>query len=1064
MRRPVLRMPCASPVLSRTGNGGILVARSASRALRKGSATRGGLALALTCALAAPFLGTAVPASAETAPAAYDVVVPPSAAPQLLYERVGFAGTTGYERITSGSPASWIAYDGGASRESAVAPQFGIRGPDGTEWLATRENDTTMRLVDAASGASVAVTLPGGGYHPVAATGTPDGWTMLAVVVTGSKAAGYVYTYRLLAVHGTTVVSDTPVTGIPQGLTTGWTQTAESGGRMLVVHDAPDGRRDLILVDPLTGVADTVQGFVPNGRRYQFVTTPDAIGWYEEGTLHLMSPADPRTETRTVTLPAELHADSTDSYQIALTGTSVLALSAYGSGWNDGRSAPLYSVPLTGGPATELLPDAGDLYASHDGGATVHGGPDGGSWAAYRVPPGGGAPTELFPLRELTQVRYGLSLTQGVLGFMEGTPDSTGRLTMARRYQDEGVGAVPQPAGAPHAGVPVQDPPTTCDAQNHCTTGAVVGSLKSGAAYVRPGADGKDVVYADDYAQFGGIRLDSTGGHVVDASENFVVYDSGSNGKQYVLSPAFASVVLTRPIAPAALWGDTLWTASATKGRVDQTDLRSRSTAGPVARASVTTDAPCAIKEVQALATWLYWSCGPSGPAGVYDRTAGKSVAVPAGPALLGDGFVLRHPGGELQVTDSRTGATRTVAQLPAEPELAGGDRRVTWTVDKFRGQIAYIAPDAAIHLIPSGTAPSALSGQDQFDVPTSLESRMAPDWEISLMLSGPVASWKLQFRPAAGGAPVSTTTGGAERSEIATGWSGRDSAGHYLPVGRYAWTLTAPPASGIGPALVRTGTVDVHHGLALPHDYSDDGIGDLLGMTPTGRLDVRPGNGSGTVLPAALQSSRWPTGSRYVAIGDLAGIGSNDLLVRSPAGVLTRYNGTGTFPTIATSSPHLAIGAGWNIYNALTSPGDLTGDGRPDLVARDAAGVLWRYDGTAAGSLASRVRICAGWQGYNLLAGDPAGGLLARDTAGVLWRYSPNGKGGLLNRVRLGGGWQGYTSLTAPGDLTRDGHPDLLARDPAGVLWRYNGDGKGSYLTPRVRLGAGWQMYTTLL
>ncbi|UWE07678.1 FG-GAP repeat domain-containing protein [Actinacidiphila bryophytorum] len=1035
------------------------MARSASRALRKGSATRGGLALALTCALAAPFLGTAVPASAETAPAAYDVVVPPLGAPRLLNDTVVLATATGYLRTVADGSPTWVPYDGGAPvTVGANSPQFAVRLPDGTERLASLWNGTLVRLNDPATGKAEAIYLPTSVAGVVAATGTPDGWAMVGYTRTGAN----VSTYHLFQVTGTTVTSDTVLTGIPtEGVVLkASTPTAESGGPMLVSFDI-GGRRGVSLVDPSTGSVDTVPDFTPDDGAHQVVTTADSIGWYAAGTLHLASLGDPGTETRTITLPPELGADTT-AYAVALTDSALLAVRS-GSAWNDGRTDPLYSVPLTGGHATELLPDAADLQIAEDGGAVVRGGPDAAHWSAYRILPGGGAPAELFHIRVLTPVRYGLTLAQGELGVMEGTPDADDHLASSRYFQNEGVGPVPQPADTPHT-FPYPRPPRSCDAQYHCTTGMVMGSGAGGAAYVDRSADGKDVVYLEGSAVFGGVPLDSTGGHVVDASENFVVYDSGSNGKQYVVKPNGNAVVLTRPIAPAALWGDTLWTASATKGKVDQTDLRSRSTAGPVARASVTTDAPCAIKEVQALATWLYWSCGPSGPAGVYDRTAGKSVAVPAGPALLGDGFVLRHPGGELQVTDSRTGATRTVAQLPAEPELAGGDRRVTWTVDKFRGQIAYIAPDAAIHLIPSGTVPSALSGQDQFDVPTSFESRMATDWEISLMLSGPVASWKLQFRPAAGGAPVSTTTGGAERSEIATGWSGRDSAGHYLPVGRYAWTLTAPPASGIGPALVRTGTVDVHHGLALPHDYSDDGIGDLLGMTPTGRLDVRPGNGSGTVLPAALQSSRWPTGSRYVAIGDLAGIGSNDLLVRSPAGVLTRYNGTGTFPVIATSSPHLAIGAGWNIYNALTSPGDLTGDGRPDLVARDAAGVLWRYDGTAAGSLASRVRICAGWQGYNLLAGDPAGGLLARDTAGVLWRYSPNGKGGLLNRVRLGGGWQGYTSLTAPGDLTRDGRPDLLARDPAGVLWRYNGDGKGSYLTPRVRLGAGWQMYTTLL
>ncbi|MFG1804883.1 FG-GAP-like repeat-containing protein [Streptomyces sp. NPDC049040] len=1045
------------------------MARSTSRAL-----TRGGLALALSCAVAAPFLGPAAAAGAASAPTPYDVVIPPVNAPRLMDERVGFAGSTGYERITPGSTATWNPYDGGAPTEISTAPQFGIRTPDGTEWLANQPNDTTMRLYDPGSGATADVTLPGHGLVVAAATGTSDGWAMLAIARTGSSTAGYVYTYHLLAVHGTTVVTDTTLTGIPQDIQiTGWTQTAESGGRMIAPYDVPGGGRDLALVDPVTGAADTVQGLLPKNHTHQLLTTADSVGWYEAGTIHMVPLDDPHAAPRTTTLPAELHAAAT-TYRIALTGDTALALASVGSGWNDGQITPLYSVPLTGGPATELLPDASGMAASWDGGVTVRSGAEGAAWDAYRIRPGGGAPAKLFGIRELSPVRYGLSLAQGRLRFLEGMPDTTDRFTSgALYYQSEGVGPVPQPVSAPHlAGIPIPDPVSSCDARHHCTAGLVDGGSYGDVAYVARAANGKDSVYAANKAFPGGVPLDSTGGRIIDASENYVLYNSGSNGKQYVIDIGYGTVVLTRPIAAAALWGDTLWTASTTKGKVDQLDLRSRYTSGPVARTAVTTDAPCAIKEVQALDNWLYWSCGANGPAGVYDRTARKSVAVPAGSALLGDGFVLRHPGGELQVTDSRTGATRTVAALPADPSLPGGDRGVTWTVDKFRGQIAYTAPDATTHLIPSGTAPSPLDAQNVLDIDPWFYARFG--WEISELLSGPAASWKLEFRPKTGGAAVRTISGGATTARIETSWDGKDGAGRYVPTGSYVWTLTATPANGLGADLVRTGTVAVHRSLALPHDYSDDGVGDLLGMTPAGRLDVRQGSGTGagTVLAAgsAQQSHGWPTTSRYVPINDLSGRGVNSLLVRSAAGVLTRYTADVAIGYITPTSSQLTIGGGWNIYDTLTSPGDLTGDGRPDLVARDAAGRLWRYDGTSTGTLASRVLICGGWQGYNLIIGaqdldhDGTADLLARDSAGVLWRYDGDGKGGVRDRVRIGGGWQGYNALAVVGDLGHDGTADLLARDSAGVLWRYDGDGKGSFVTPRASLGAGWMMYSTLL
>ncbi|MFF8843319.1 hypothetical protein ACF08N_11375, partial [Streptomyces sp. NPDC015127] len=53
-------------------------------------------------------------------------------------------------------------------------------------------------------------------------------------------------------------------------------------------------------------------------------------------------------------------------------------------------------------------------------------------------------------------------------------------------------------------------------------------------------------------------------------------------------------------------------------------------------------------------------------------------------------------------------------------------------------------------------------------------------------------------------------------------------------------------------------------------------------------------------------------------------------------------------------------IGSGWQIYRAMSAPGDLTDDGRADLVAQDTSGTLWLYRGTgkAAAPYAARVRI----------------------------------------------------------------------------------------------------------
>ncbi|WP_369145488.1 FG-GAP repeat domain-containing protein [Streptomyces sp. R44] len=248
--------------------------------------------------------------------------------------------------------------------------------------------------------------------------------------------------------------------------------------------------------------------------------------------------------------------------------------------------------------------------------------------------------------------------------------------------------------------------------------------------------------------------------------------------------------------------------------------------------------------------------------------------------------------------------------------------------------------------------------------------------------------------------------------------------------------------------------------------DVSGDGKGDLVGLTSAGTLTVRTGTGTGG-LGTGTSAAGWPATSTVVPFGDLSGDHCNDLLVKDAAGMLTRYDG-GCGKAFAPGGPKRTLGGGWQIYDSLTAPGDLTGDGRTDLLARTPAGELWLYADNGAGAFKPRVRIGAGWQAYNTLVGvgdlngDKNGDLLARDTAGVLWRYYGTGTGALGARVKIGAGWQAYNSLAAVGDFTGDGKADLVARDTAGVLWRYAGTGTGAF-AGRVQIGGGWQMYKTL-
>ena len=87
---------------------------------------------------------------------------------------------------------------------------------------------------------------------------------------------------------------------------------------------------------------------------------------------------------------------------------------------------------------------------------------------------------------------------------------------------------------------------------------------------------------------------------------------------------------------------------------------------------------------------------------------------------------------------------------------------------------------------------------------------------------------------------------------------------------------------------------------------------------------------------------------------------------------------------------------------------------------------------------------------------GDGAADVLARKPDGTLWLYAGNGRGGWAAAGRrIGLGWQVFDRVLSPGDFTGDGAADVLARKPDGTLWLYPGNG-GAAGPPRAG-GSAW-------
>ncbi|MEU4352088.1 VCBS repeat-containing protein [Streptomyces sp. NPDC023838] len=309
--------------------------------------------------------------------------------------------------------------------------------------------------------------------------------------------------------------------------------------------------------------------------------------------------------------------------------------------------------------------------------------------------------------------------------------------------------------------------------------------------------------------------------------------------------------------------------------------------------------------------------------------------------------------------------------------------------------------------------------------------------------------------------------------------WSGNDK-----PVSE---TLQVTAAWGLHAGSLK-GTVQTLDGNGVPYAGAEQGLNLQAAWVPfyaRGAFYGRDGNG---VLWQYQQGENidyqrytfphrvgggWQAYDLVTKLSTLKANGTGDLVARDRGGVLWYYRGSGDGYTPFAS--RAKVGGGWQVYSALVGAGDLTGDGRPDLLARDRDGVLWLYRGTGSASapFAPRARVGGGWNTYTALiggadlTGDGRPDLLARDHDGVLWLYRGTGDASspLAPRSKVGGGWNTYTAIVSAGDLTGNGTSDLIARDQAGGLWLYRGTGNPSApFQPRFAYGTGWNTYTTIL
>ncbi|MEU8880395.1 FG-GAP repeat domain-containing protein [Streptomyces hydrogenans] len=408
--------------------------------------------------------------------------------------------------------------------------------------------------------------------------------------------------------------------------------------------------------------------------------------------------------------------------------------------------------------------------------------------------------------------------------------------------------------------------------------------------------------------------------------------------------------------------------------------------------------------------------------------------------------------------------------------ETVLGSREDSWHTELVGDWLVYGAPDSAV------TAVSLTDGTRHAVADSATGSASAADG--SMVLTGARGQdGDGLFRivaPAGGGAPTVTKVADMvlpepltiDRADIPASVNLDRTGGEV----RLDWTLSRSDAYMF---VTLTHVATGREYQQYVHSPTGDENFSLTWDGHFGDLDAP--NGAYTVLAEA--ESLDGVGGRVSRTGqltlardpnphDYTNNGSTDILARDAAGVLWRDD-LRDRPLMGqvTTAQRTRIGAGWNTYKQIEAVGSIAGAAHGDLVALDGAGVLWHYLGKGDGTFTARTKVGGGWQNYTRLTGgsdldaDGRSDLLATDAAGALWFYKGTGSATkpFATRVKVGGGWQVYNQLTAVGNIAGTAPGDLVARDKDGVLWLYQGNGRGGF-GGRVQIGGGWGAFSHLV
>ncbi|MFD5323720.1 hypothetical protein [Streptomyces sp. NPDC127092] len=797
--------------------------------------TRGAFAAATALALTlgsglTPLAGTAAAEEPGTG-TAQELVVPAAAGQSVLSARLHLTGQAEYLRAdaigaegvfhtqSGHEGVLWTRFADGRSTPVPLpaATEATVMGTGTNSLALVRSGEVELRDAD---GASRRIALPEG-----TVASSVFGSTVYAVESVTQSDGSKTAVQHLLTLGADGTTRDATLTGPQDGTRLGRVLGGDASG-VVVTTAAQDGKRRFGIAPVDTGQLGALTPEVPEAYA-RVKISPKYLAVYStvatDDTVLVTSRTDPSAPFTAIDLNNYDYSGSSDR-RFAIVGDWLVFLSARGA---------LNAVPIAGGPAVTLLPraDYKGPSAGPDGTAAVIGGADSVDWALRRITADASGKPVVTVAKRLPKPALikGIALAQGRLSVVDNS--SNGDWEWVRDVSTSGAlgfGDRTKLTGMPMHWCEAND--SACAAYLALGDGRFMRRVDADDTSWRYYINGPGDYDLDDLSLPAGSRIDDV------AADYLVATAPGDTGKQTVYTTWGRLLEQRTPVA-SALWGTWLWSAGAEKGAVTAKDLK----AGKAVE-SVNTGAPCVPEELQAAGRWLYWSCGANGPAGVYDRTAKTSRSVPAGEALLGDGYVVTHDkaAGTLVLTGAAAGApeSRVVGALP---DTGVSQRHVRWTVDRFGGHLAYVDADEQVHVVPTAIAAQPLTVLKRGSDSGFVDAKLGHSF-LTRQYSKPVA-WSVTARHIRTGT-VSELTGGTDlRGQLDVFWNGRDKAGTLLPNGQYTWTLTATPADGVGPAVQESGTVTLVNGSSLASSR-------FMGVTATPEqpariLDTRSGLGT---------------------------------------------------------------------------------------------------------------------------------------------------------------------------------------------------------------------------